>query len=98
MYQNTGSSMPVKLPLREDLQALEMAPTVGSQEPTLIDQIPLRVVLMLAAPYLGGRTSHDAIELAQKIYRESAITATLDILGEDSQTVDDCEQTVKQYK
>jgi proline dehydrogenase len=90
--------MPVKLPLREDVQALEMAPSVGSQEPSLIDQIPLRVVLMLAAPYLAGRTSHDAIELAHRIYRENAFTATLDILGEDSQTVDDCEETVQAYK
>lgn len=98
MYQKHGVSMPVKLPVRDEVQSLEMAPGAGSQEPSLIDQIPLRVVLMLAAPYLAGRTARDAIELAHKLYRENAFTGTLDILGEDSQTIDDCENAVEDYK
>src|SRR5438067_12047605 len=89
--------MPVKLPLREDFRTLEMAPSAGSQEPSLLDQIPSRIVLMLAAPYLAGRNSSDAINLAHRIYKQNEFTGTLDILGEDADTVDDCEKAVEAY-
>jgi hypothetical protein len=64
----------------------------------MIDRIPVKLVLMLASPYLAGETSEEAIELAHKIYREEKFTSTLDILGEDMVSPQDCDASVEAYK
>ncbi len=90
--------MPVKLPVRDASEAPEMIPSAGSTQPSFIDSIPLSLVLVLAHPYLAGQTAEDAIKLAHRIYKDNRFASTLDILGEDSQTVEDCLQAVEQYK
>ena len=90
--------MPVELPVREVSQALEMIPSAGSTQNSLIDSIPLSLVLMLAQPYLAGQHSQEAIKLAHKIYKDNHFCSTLDILGEDSETVDDCQSAIELYK
>ena len=65
---------------------------------TIFDAIPLGLVLTLAAPYLAGRSAQEAIQIAHQIYAENKFCGTLDILGEDAQTPEDCEGFVDQYK
>lgn len=93
-----NADMPVKLPVRDASEALEMIPSAGSQQPSFIDSIPLSLVLVLAHPYLAGQTADDAIKLAHRIYKDNRFASTLDILGEDSQTVEDCVRSVEHYK
>jgi proline dehydrogenase len=90
--------MPVKLPVREGSSLAQYVPTAGSTKPSVIDKIPLKLVLMLAAPYIAGKTPTQALQLAHRIYRQEHFTGTLDILGEDAKTVDDCESFVQQYQ
>jgi proline dehydrogenase len=89
--------MPVKLPVKEELPTSAMIPSAGATDKAFLDQIPLRVVMLLAAPYLAGKNPADAIRLAHKLYRESRFTGTLDILGEDADSVEDCEAAVTAY-
>lgn len=100
VFSESGSNanMPVKLPVRAASEAPEMIPSAGSTEPSIVDSIPLKLVLMLAAPYLAGQTASDAMKLAHRIYHDNRFSSTLDILGEDSQDVEDCEQAVTSYK
>lgn len=90
--------MPVKLPEKT-------APTAARPEipkvpvPTsMIDKIPVSLVLMLASPYLAGETPEQAIQLAQKLYEKDRYTSTLDILGEDMESAADCDASVDAYK
>ncbi len=95
--------MPVKLPVNQQTPA----PTTSESGPgksksassvSIIDSIPIKVVLSLAAPYLAGETPVQAIEMAHKLYGEDHYTSTLDILGEDMQTQADCDASVDAYK
>src|SRR5579875_1335127 len=90
--------MPVKLPVRDELQTPDMVPTTGSPGPSMIDSIPLPLVLLLAAPYLAGRTQEEALALAQRIYRQDRFSATIDVLGEDAESDEQCEQFLDNYK
>lgn len=90
--------MPVKLPVKDALLVSEVIPTAGSTKASLIDKIPLKLVLTLAAPYIAGRTSADAIHLGHKLFAQEHFTGTLDILGEDSKNIDDCLGAVNDYK
>lgn len=91
--------MPVKLPEKT-------APTAGrSEQPkvspapvSMIDRIPVKLVLMLAAPYLAGQSPEEAIELAHKLFASDQYTSTLDILGEDMESAADCDASVEAYK
>lgn len=91
-------SMPVKLPVKEVPSLAQYIPTAGSTKPSVIDKIPLKLVLLLASPYIAGKTSAQALQLAQRLYGQEHFTGTLDILGEDSKTVEDCQQSVRQYQ
>jgi proline dehydrogenase len=74
-----------------------MAPTAGSTGPSIVDTIPLRLVLLLAAPYLAGKTQQDAIKAAHRLYKQDRFSSTIDILGEDSDTDEECDRSVKLY-
>ncbi len=89
--------MPVELPVRHEPDRLDMAPTAGSTGPSIVDTIPLRLVLMLAAPYLAGKTQLDAIKAAHRLYKQDRFSSTVDILGEDSDTDEECDQSVRLY-
>jgi proline dehydrogenase len=90
--------MPVTLPVKPEPAAAQYIPTAGSTKPSVIDRIPLKLVLLLASPYIAGKTSTQALKRAQRLYRQEYFTGTLDILGEDSKTVEDCQSAVKQYQ
>ena len=46
---------------------------------SIFDTIPIPLVLFLAKPYLAGETAQDALELAQKLFREEQFSSTLEI-------------------
>ncbi len=101
-------NMPVKSPVEtttvsgtsssSESKAKELAVTAGSQKPSIVDTIPLPLVLMLAAPYLAGKTADSAITRAHKVFKDSRFTSTIDILGEDATTDADCDGYVLQYE
>jgi proline dehydrogenase len=65
---------------------------------TVIDCIPTPVVLVLASPYLAGATAAAAIKFAHSQYQRAGLTTTIDILGENSVTAQQCDQAVQSYK
>ncbi|MBX9688336.1 MAG: proline dehydrogenase family protein [Candidatus Obscuribacterales bacterium] len=87
--------MSVATPVKETSAPVQ-APTTA--QGTLIDTLPLKLVMMLAAPYLAGRNANDALAKAHKIYKESRFASTIDILGEDAHVESDCDQSVENYK
>jgi len=63
----------------------------------LVEYLPTKVVLWLAGPYLAGWDSNQAISTAQKIWRENNFAGTLDVLGEQASTNEQCEYYVRTY-
>lgn len=53
---------------------------------------------MLAAPYLAGKTADNAISRAHQVFKASRFTSTIDILGEDAVSAEDCDGYVRQYE
>ena len=88
--------MPVQLPVEQ--QPSLASATNGLSARSLLDAIPLPLVLLLASPYLSGQTQEEAIKTAHKIYREDRFSGTVDVLGEDSETSEECERAVEFYK
>lgn len=89
--------MPLYMPVKDALLVEDMGSTTSSIESSVFDSIPLSLILWLARPYLAGRTAQDAIERAHKIFRKNDFSSTLDILGEDSTTEEDCQNAVHMY-
>lgn len=78
-------------------------PSNNSQPPakppfSIVDFMPSSLVMMLASPYLAGRKASDAIEKAHQVYRENRFASTVDILGEDATSSEDCDRSVQNYK
>ena len=96
--------MTVKLPVRpeelvsgRDLHTTQPVTPGPNQKKSLFDTSPLPLVMFLAKPYLAGQTSSEAISKAQNLFQARKFTGTLDILGEDATTVEDCERYVTTY-
>lgn len=92
--------MTVKLPESSHPQAIMdsyQAPPAGNAARSLIDKIPLPLVLFLANPYLAGKDADDAIRKAHELYSTEKFSGTLDVLGEDAESTEDCERYVKTY-
>lgn len=89
--------MPVKLPEKTAPTSAPERPKVQTPS-SMIDRIPVKLVLMLAAPYLAGESPEAAIQLAHKLHAKDRFTSTLDILGEDMESADDCDASVEAYK
>ncbi|PWT98208.1 MAG: hypothetical protein C5B53_07060 [Candidatus Melainabacteria bacterium] len=89
--------MPVQLPVKEHSQLQPMAAPRASAATSIIDSLPAKVVLYLAAPYLAGRDSRQALDKACDIYRRQGFSGTLDILGEDASCLEDCQAYVATY-
>ncbi|MBY0357012.1 MAG: proline dehydrogenase family protein [Candidatus Obscuribacterales bacterium] len=70
---------------------------VVAPNPSIVDQIPLKLIMLLAAPYLAGKTAEAALRKAHQIYKEQRFCSTLDILGEDATVDEDCQQSVYNY-
>lgn len=90
--------MPVQLPVQSQTEQNNVAPTAGSTARSIVDIIPLKLVLWLASPYLAGQTYTSAIDKAHELYKQNRFTGTIDILGEDCRTNEDCDQFVRAYK
>ncbi len=95
--------MPVLAPTRESLagkplDSYKMDSHKRDQQFSVVDALPLSLVLWLARPYLAGQTASDAINLAHEIYGRDRFASTIDILGEESLTEEDCDKAVIAYK
>jgi proline dehydrogenase len=92
--------MPVQLPVRnrEPETSQASAESNGVPNPSLVDTLPLPLVLWLAKPYLAGKTLDDAVRKAQELWKQSRFTSTIDILGEDCTNERDCDNFVEAYR
>lgn len=70
----------------------------ADQKFSVVDALPLSLILWLARPYLAGQTAEQAINLAHEIYSRNHFASTIDILGEESRNEDDCEKAVAAYR
>lgn len=73
------------------------APPAGNAARSIIDKIPLPLVLFLANPYLAGKNADEAIQKAHELYAQERFSGTLDILGEDAESSEDCQRYVAMY-
>lgn len=89
--------MPVASPINQSAQG-NTGHVQTPQQMSIVDTMPLKLVMMLAAPYLAGRTAEDALAKAHKVYKESRFASTIDILGEDATVDSDCDRSVENYK
>ena len=64
---------------------------------SLIDYLPVRLVVLLASPYLAGKDYVGALAKGHEVFGENHFCGTLDILGEDSASTFDCDQYVEKY-
>ena len=92
------TNMPVQSPVKTQTETENVAPTAGSSSNSIVDYIPLKLVLWLASPYLAGESYKSAIDKAHELYRTNRFTGTIDILGEDCTSDADCDQFVDAYK
>ncbi len=90
--------MPVKLPEKTAPTAARPEIPKVATPASMIDKIPVSLVLMLASPYLAGESPEQAIQLAHKLFSKDRYTSTLDILGEDMESAADCDASVEAYK
>lgn len=91
--------MPTQSPVKErHNQSADAAPSAGAAGPSIVDVIPLKMVMMLASPYIAGRNAEDALKRAAKLFREQGYCSTIDILGEDAHLDEDCDRSVANYK
>jgi len=90
--------MPVLAPTRESLAEKPMDSHKQDQKISVVDAMPLGLVLWLAGPYLAGQTPVQAIDLAHEIYGKHHFASTIDILGEESHTDEDCDRAVYAYR
>jgi proline dehydrogenase len=89
--------MPVQLPIKEHSQLQAMAANRASSPSSIIDSLPIKLVLYLAAPYVAGKDASQALTTASEIFKENRFCGTLDILGEDAASAQDCEDYVTAY-
>jgi proline dehydrogenase len=90
--------MPVQLPVREQ----EVLNAEGTPNellvPSLVDSLPLPLVLWLASPYLAGKNLGDAMRRAHELWQTQRYSATIDILGEDCTKESECDYFVEAYR
>lgn len=92
--------MPVTSPVKDQTaqQNQAHAQSPSSAPASIIDSLPTKLIMMLAAPYLAGKTADDALHKAHKLYKENRFASTIDILGEDARNDEDCQRSVQNYK
>ena len=88
--------MPTQAPTRPT-SAPSQVPSTANRTTSLIDIIPIRLVLLLAKPYIAGRSQEEALAIAKDIYATKGFAGTMDILGEDAVRSEDCEASVSNY-
>ena len=91
--------MPTQSPVKDSLnQSHNNPPSAGAAGPSIVDVIPIKMVMMLAAPYIAGRNADDALKRSAKLFKEDGFCSTIDILGEDARVDEDCDRSVYNYK
>ena len=90
--------MPVATPVKEKPVQENHGHAAAPSQLSIVDTLPVKLVMMLAAPYLAGKNADDALSKAHKVYKESKFCSTVDILGEDARVDEDCDQSVENYK
>lgn len=90
--------MPVATPVKAQSIKGDPGHVHAPSSLSIVDTLPLQLVMMLAAPYLAGRSASDALAKAHKLYKESRFASTIDILGEDAAVEEDCDRSVENYK
>lgn len=90
--------MTVKSPVKDTTSTANHLPHPAPPKASIVDVLPLKLVMLLASPYLAGRKATDALEKAHQVYRENRFASTIDILGEDAVNEEDCDISVDNYK
>lgn len=90
--------MPSQTTVQKSSDPKESSPPVGTQSISIVDSIPLKLIMLLASPYMAGKSASDALAKAHKLYTEMRFCSTIDILGEDAKIEEDCEESVHNYK
>jgi len=64
---------------------------------SLLDFMPVKLIVWLANPYLSGKDYPAALAKAHAVYSQNHFCGTLDMLGEDAATPLDCDAYVDRY-
>ncbi len=62
-----------------------------------VELLPERLVLNLASPYLAGKNCPQALSLATDLYQQKKVSATLEILGEECTSYEECDKSMQMY-
>lgn len=89
--------MPVQLPIKERSQSQPMVANRLASKSSIIDSLPINLVLYLASPYLAGKDSSQALKTAREIWQQQRFCGTLDVLGEDATSPEDCQAYLNTY-
>jgi proline dehydrogenase len=76
-------------------------PMLAAPQPakrSLIDFLPVKLLVLLASPYLAGKDYQEALVKAQELFSRHHFCGTLDVLGEDAGSSFDCDQYVETYR
>jgi proline dehydrogenase len=76
---------------------LKPAPVAGARKFSLLDWLPANLVVLMASPYLAGKDAQQALAKGVVLFRENHFCGTLDLLGEDASSEEDCHSYVAQY-
>lgn len=63
-----------------------------------VKYLPTSIVLHLAAPYLAGTNGQQALAMAKTIWQKNKFAGTVDVLGEESTSVEQCQMYLQTYK
>jgi proline dehydrogenase len=85
--------------LPKEQQPARSVPILAPQpaKRSLIDFLPVKLVVMLANPYLAGKDYAGALKKGDEVFEQYHFCGTLDILGEDAASSADCERYVEKY-
>jgi len=64
---------------------------------SVVDCLPLKLVLLLASPYLAGVNGEEAIKIGHRVFERDHFCGTIDILGESATSVEMCETYVNMF-
>jgi len=89
--------VPTQATVKEHSQSQNMPVNPTSSVSSIFDRLPPKVILSLAAPYLAGKNASQAIKTAQKIFAQDRFCGTLDILGENATSEEECQGFTKMF-
>lgn len=90
--------MPVASPQKKQRNEIASSEVIVQPPVSVVDSLPIKLVMLLAAPYMAGKSANEALARAHKLYKQSRFASTIDILGEDARIEEDCEESLSNYK